>query len=428
MKLERKILFLLYYYPPIKSISTRRNANIVKHFGVFFEKKYVFSTKNADVLPIETAEQDADIVAADKVFTLDYRTLTNLKKRKQIHYREETKENIRFLIKVLDSFPFNLFIGEGGFFYSFFSVLKAIKLIKKEKITHIYSSFRPMSDHFSAYILKIIFPKLVWIADYRDLHTDPIYKNVYLPRFQNACNQFLMKKANLITTVSEGLAKHLRYYDADKVHVLTSGIELTEKKDIALIKFLKFTIVYTGSMFRDERDPSLLCAVLEKLKEEGRITPDNFQILYAGKDTDIWQNWVKKYNISTFFTSKGMLPLSEAVALQYSAHINLLLTTATPELSGFLSGKFFEYLSARRPIAVLIKGTQDMEFEAFKKDLNFGFVGYNDTSFADLKTFLEEKITEFEYTGCVKGHISEENLKEMTWEKQVEKLMERIKK
>ena len=162
-----RLLCLLYYFPPIKSIAVNRNWGVVRHLQPYFDDIHVFTTQNNRLLPQEA--RDTEGVKIAEIPTFDYRTLTAWLRpnRSEMHYTEGTKSSpiVRFAIRLLDSFPFNLLFHEGGLFYSIIGFWRAAKLIRREKITHIYSSFRPMSDHFTAHLLKIAFPHLVWIWD-----------------------------------------------------------------------------------------------------------------------------------------------------------------------------------------------------------------------------------------------------------------------
>lgn len=420
---------LSYYYPPIHSIATRRNFHISQKFQKYFSKVFVFTTKNNRFLP----KNDRNTVGVNisSIFTFDYRTLAHWlsgkEKRASTHFSEQTKQNPIvhfFAVRSLNSFPFNLLFHEGGIVYTLICLWKAVRVIKKENITHVYSSFRPYSDHFTAYLLKIFFPKIYWIADFRDLHIEPQYRHIVFEPFQHWCNKQILRKANIVTTVSEGLANHLKRYKSS-VYVLRNGVTF-ENLDFEKKPFQKFTIAYTGSMFGDERNPSLFLEVIKSLENQKILRGSNFQILYAGKDTGVWLNWIKRYDLEHLFESKGMIDPNQALDIQRNCHLNLLLTSATPESTGQLTGKFYEYLAAKNPIIVSIDGTQDLEFESIMHDLNVGCVVYNNQSFAELKSFILEKFNEWETTGIVKSTIDLEKLKELSWENQVGKFVEHI--
>ncbi|MDZ7877814.1 MAG: glycosyltransferase [Saprospiraceae bacterium] len=427
---QTRLLCLLYYFPPIKSVAVNRNWSIVRYLQPYFTDTFVFTTQNNRVLAQEA--RDTEGVKITPIPTFDYRTLTAWLKpnRSEMHHDEGAKSNpiVRLAIRLLDSFPFNLLFHEGGIFYTIICFWRAVCLIRREKITHIYSSFRPMSDHFTAHLLKIVFPHLVWIADFRDLHIDPLYQMPIGQPFQHWCNKRLLRRANLVTTVSEGLAVHLRAYHPN-VYALRNGVHLDSSKitqptytHTSLSEYPKFTLAYTGSMWIDERDPTLLLKIVKKLADEGILTPENTQIVYAGKDTAVWQTWISRYHLDSFFNSYGLVSSQKAVEIQNTTHLNILLTSALPNYGGILTGKFFEYLAACKPVLVLINGAQDLEFEQIITDLEAGIVAYNDRSEAELRAFILKLFGEWQATGTVKPTIRHERLKELSWEATIAKL------
>jgi glycosyltransferase involved in cell wall biosynthesis len=431
---KHKVLFLFYFFPPIASTATRRNTYIFNHLKSYFNDYFVFSTKNQHFFPKDNIYENlrGNDEKLTLLTTIDFRTIGHWFRsrksslKKTIHLDENIKKYkvVQIFQKLLDGFPFNLILQEGGIIYSCMSVYKGYRLIKKEKITHIWSSFRPYSDHFSAYILKRLLPDLVWIADFRDLHVEPLYQNVYFVPFQHWCNRQIIKRANIVTTISEGLANHLKAYN-NSVYVLRSGI--VAENDVSTIpEMSKFSIVYTGAMFRDERNPTLLMEVVKQLSDSGIISSENFAIIYAGRDSINFQNYIDRFDLLNFFENKGMLTTQEAINLQNAAHLNLLLTSATPEWTGVMTGKLGEYLSTKKPLIVLINGAKDSEYEELINDLNAGCVVYNNQSFNELKSFILEKFNEWQTTGEVKPTINIEKLKELSWENQVEKFVEHI--
>jgi hypothetical protein len=430
MKKNGTLLIIAYFYPPIKIIAVLRSYYFSQFISPYFQKVHVITTTNRKLLPSETLP-NIENINIHEASTFDYRTLSTIVHRSSVGFEENFKSSsfVKFLIKLNKSFPTTLLWGEGGLIYIIHSFFIASKLIKLHQIETIYSSFSPYSDHIVAYLLKIFFPKLVWIADFRDLHVEPHYDIVYWPSFQHWCNRKILKKANLVTTISDGLAKHLKAYHSN-VYIFKNGIpplSILEKEGPTESEFQsKFTISYTGSMYGNERNPTLLLQVIKDLYQKQLITQDTFQIVYAGKDTNLWLEWLEQFDLNLLFESKGILSLLESKKIQLTSHVNLLLTSATPEWTGVMTGKFYEYLAAKNPIIVLIDGTQDIEFESIMQELNAGCVVYSNHSFNELKSFILEKFNQWQRTGEVKPTIDTEKLKELSWENQVQKFVEHI--
>jgi hypothetical protein len=414
-------LLITYFFPPIKSIAVLRNAQIAQNFEPYFKNVFVVTTKNRHRLAA-----DAQPFGNAQVFeaqTLDYRILASFRKKQAIHFSEQAKSGriAQFLVKLNKSFPTNLLWGEGGLVYILHAFFIAFRLIRRHKIGLVYSSYMPYSDHFVAYLLKICFPSLKWVADFRDLHVEPVYKNVVFEKFQHFCNRQILKRADLVSTVSSGLARHLEAYNRP-VTVLRNGIPKLETA-FSVHRPPYFLVAYTGSMFGQERDPSLFLAVVQHLDAQGIIHPENFKIGYAGKDTHTWQTWVAQFGLEKYFYSEGMVSFEKSKEMQRSAHVNLLLTSATNEWSGVMTGKFYEYLAALNPIIVLINGAQDAEFEHIMSDLEAGCVVYNDRSFDVLKTFVLAKFSEWQQTAAVKPTIRTDKLHALTWPEQMKVFM-----
>lgn len=420
------VLCVNYYFPPIKSVAVIRNYNIGKAFQKKYSDVYVLTTSNRKLLAQELLPLNGFHVFPAQ--TIDYRTIFNfLSKNKKTHFSANEKGRwSRLFFKIHMSFPFNLLTGEGGLAYIFNSYRNAVQLIRENKITTLYSSFMPYSDHFVAYLLKRKFPHLYWIADFRDLHIDPIRQITFFNAFQKWCNQQILAKANLITTVSNGLANHLKPFNAN-TKVVRNGIPMSQKINISWPRNKKFTISYTGSVYKNLRTPELLLVALKELIAEEKIDQQKIQIVYAGKDSSAWQNWMKKYKISAVFLDKGMVSHEAARQIQESSDCNLLLSWASPELTGVLTGKFYEYLVANRPIINLINGSKDPEFEQVFESLKAGRVFYNQEVLT-LKKHLWELYMKWERNGFIAGEITPEKLKPFYWNAMAKDLFDHIKK
>jgi hypothetical protein len=383
-------LLICYYFPPIKSIAVWRNYRVAKALSTYFEEIHILSTTNVKHLQQEHLPMQNMQIRYLRTF--DYRTINAIirrirgKKENITHFSEQQKSSrlAQLAVQMTKSFPFNLLWGEGGALYWLHALILGSRLIRKNNIQFIYSSYMPYSDHFAAYCLKCCFPKVFWLADFRDLHVEPVYKNVIWSRFQHRCNRFLLRKADLVTTVSFGLERHLKNYH-HQTAVLRNGVDKISGQYAPTddAQSPHFNITYTGSMFTDERSPYLLLTALNHLMQEQLIERTDIKIIYAGKDAEIWNNWLTRSNLSDLLLNFALVSTEKAQELQRTSHLNLLLTSASPDWSGVMTGKFYEYLAARKPIIVLINGSFDPEFEAVMRELNNGIVVYDQTNHSE---------------------------------------------
>ncbi len=412
----------------MRAIGVIRNYYIATCLKKYFSSVFVITSTNRKRLANASFDFDVGGLRVLDVFTLDYRTVRSFFNKKIVPAGEPAKKSAvwRFAAKIKNTLPFNLLIGEGGFIYIVLAFIKASRIVRSEKPAYIYTSFHPYSDIFIGYCLKRLFPGLYWIADFRDLHLEPIYQLHYLHRLQLYLNKAILRRADLVTTVSEGLAKNLTQFQ-ENIYVLRNGFSFSEngareeKPDY-------FSLVYTGSMFEEYRNPQALLEAVKKLTDSGYFNPGSFRICYAGVDGLIWRKYIRQYGLEEIFEDKGMLSRNDSLKLQRKAHVNLLLTSASTEIGGVMTSKFYEYVSARNPIVVLINGAKDPEFERIMGKLDGGMVAYNydPDSCERLKNYLIELYDYWKIYGGVKYTISPDQLKEFEWGNLAAGLAEKI--
>jgi len=421
---NESILCIHYYFPPLDSSAVIRNYKFTTEFSSRFDKVYVLTSDNYQRFPQLKLPLNQNILVED-ITTFDYRSVMSWRKKTDSHIKMEKKQGkfYSILLKIQKSFPFNLLLAEGNLIYIINAYLKAVKLIKKHNISTIYSSFGPYADHYVAYLLKKKFPTIRWIADFRDLQIEPIYKNVIWKRLQRNIEKQILAKADVISTISEGLAKYLESYGND-VRAIPRGVEIRDPKT----QFDKFTIAYTGSLYFDYRDPKPLFQAIRQLIDSNQMDSSQLNLVYAGRDGAQFESWIKSYGLEDSFKNYGLVSREKAQEIQDRSQINLLLTSSSNELSGVLTGKFFEYFEALNPILCLINGPYDPEFENIFRKLNAGVVTYSsDEENKKMKSFLLEKYEQFIHENIVTSTINQDILtSDYSWEAQTDKLLQII--
>ncbi len=384
---EGNLLFISYYFPPIHSVASLRNYYFALHLANHFKSATVLTTSNQKIFPKQEFPTDnLDIIP---VPTFDYRTLFHLiYSNKSIHHQEESKRNpfIRFLLKLNDSLPFSIVLGEGGAWYILNAYFKALKTIEKNGVVYCFSSFRVAGNHIISSLLKRRFPNLVWIADFHDLPYDDFRKNAFFPKLQIWFWKKILKNADKVITVSEGLAATLRVWHPN-VQVIRDGI--VERASLQPVDKDFFIINYTGSVYNNAQNADALWHTLTELIQGKKIDVSTLKIRYAGKDSSLFRSWLKPFQLEQYLEDRGLVSREEAMEMQETASINLLLTWSFGTSKGIVTGKIYEYLSARRPILLLINGEQDVEMENWFDEMQCGEVFYNGESRNDsLKQFL----------------------------------------
>ena len=401
-----RFLFFLYYYPPTPGTAAKRNFRIASFISKFVSSSHTFtsSTSSKDLTQKEN-------ISVETLPTFDYRYfLRRRTKDGAVPEHKKKSGSAQTIIRLINSFPINILAGEGGLIYFFNAVRKGKAIIKRDKITHLYSSYRPFADHYAAYWLKKAYPQLVWIADFRDLIIDPHYNHILFPQQHHTFYKKIFSKADLLTTVSDGLAKQLKAYNKNVI-TLKNGItgEITQPQPNPSPSF---TIAYTGSMFLDKRNAQPVFKALHDLMTEGKIERAHVQLIYAGKDSVHWNNLARQYKFEALFSDRGIITSEEATDIQKNACINLLLTISSDELQGVLTGKMIEYIESGSPVLAIVVGQNDPELQAILQELEIG------KSFSDqlvdhtgIKEFILTEYNAWKATGMNRKPVNIDVLK-----------------
>ncbi len=423
-----QIIYISYYFPPIHSIAVLRNYFLAHHLQRKVENIKVLTTQNQKYFPY--SQKDLGGLQIKNLPTLDYRTITNIFKRdkKTLHFDESTKKNpyVKFLIKLNETLPFSLLLGEGGLVYIVSGLWHAAHYIRplKEKSV-IFTPYRPTANIIIGYGLKLLCPQSLWIISMHDIPYIYRRPNSYWPKIQKYFWRQLFKKADHVLTLSYGLAAEFKKYGVDTPVIINGIVSRTPVSAQSNI----FTITFTGSLYDGLIHPLNLFESLENLLSAQLLDKSKIQIVYAGKDRYQWMSYAQSYpKTHDIIKTYDVLPHQEALHLQEKSHINLILSWNDENVKGILTGKLFEYLGARNPILTIIQGEIDKDFESIFEELKCGKITY--TTDVNMSSKIEDFILN-KYQIWQEGHYedtytSQELLANYTWEAQIDKLWQII--
>lgn len=399
----------------------------------------VLLAKNFGNLHIITSKKTGEQVQAknmtiQQVETFDYKNIVRLFKSKSDTpaIPEFKKPSLLWwwAVRLLDTIPFNILLGEGGLAYVWNAYRQASQLIKERQINLVYTSFRPYADVLVGWLLKRKFPHLCWVADFRDPHVDPNRRNVFFPRLQHRINRAIFSKADIVTTVSGGLAKHFRQYHPD-IQVVLNGFPeaLLQAAGEKSLPNSKFTITYTGSLYYGWQSADVLWKSLAKLINEGKIAPDKIRIVYAGKDQSLWRDWMRQYKLENISEIHPYLAHNTSLQLQQRSDLNLMLTWSSSKLSGILTGKLFEYIAVQKPVLAIVQGEKDQEIFDIFSDTNAGLCALNEDAFWEkTENFILELYRNWLRDGHTGWQFKKDQLLQYSAEQQFDLLLEKLEK
>ena len=362
-------IFISYYFPPIKSVGVIRNFHLAQLFNKIFTNLFILTTSNQQILPKEKVDMSS-FKSIELINTIDYRTIIQrfFTKNKNTHYPESVKQNklIQWLIKANESLPFNLFVGEGGLLYLIDGYSKAKKIIKKTRAkTFVITSFRPTTNVLIGFLLKLNYPHIIWINSFQDAPYDGFRSNLIFLNFQKYCWKKILKFSSLNISTTQTVNYELSKYNS-RVKNIFNGVDFRINKSKNLDFF---TISYTGSLFKNLRDPSMLFEAISILISENKIDYKKIKINYIGKDYNHWIQFAMPFkNLLQIMHVNKNSTTKHALEVQEKSHINLLLSWME------LPAKLYEYIGAGNYIISLVKGVENTDLSHLLTTLQIGSV------------------------------------------------------
>jgi glycosyltransferase involved in cell wall biosynthesis len=228
-----------------------------------------------------------------------------------------------------------------------------------------------------------------WVAELRDLWVD--HSDYRHPRWrrwlEKRLEQRLLGSTAGLVTVSEPLAETLRAQYHRPTAVILNGFDpsdLAEPPPPASDGTLR--VVYTGMIYQRRQSPEPLFKALAELGPESRKIRVEFYGRYLSGATAL----AARLGVSHAVAVHDSVAYHEALRLQQSADVLLLLVDQHPSQRGTYTGKLFEYLGARRP--VLAVGPRDNVASELVLERHAGFVSDEPRAIAaQLRSWLEQK-------------------------------------
>ncbi|MDM8000354.1 MAG: glycosyltransferase [Dehalococcoidia bacterium] len=427
---RRRVLYIAFRYPPDNNIAAIRSAKLAKYLPRFGWEPVVLTDGTAcdSELPVEYGQQ--------RIMRAEYRDPAELLLRSSSRSadaagggRAGLKRKLRNIgtgivrkFRPVYELPVIRMLTKDPVLWYFPARKVGLSAVAADQdVALVFSTYSPSTAHFVASAISRR-TRVPWVAEFRDLWSQSPYDMKLRPLDWLAgwVEKRTLAPARRLVTVSEPLAEDLGRYHGKNVHVIPSGFDPEDYSEPVPLTS-KFTITYTGRLYRGRRDPSELFKALRQLKTEDESLVGNVEIRFVGFDArDVIGNLVEEYSLGDKVKFLPQVPFKQSVKLQKESTVLLLLSWNDPRDEGTYSGKLFEYLGARRPILA----TSVYEGGSIPKllaETGSGVVA-NDAGAigATLKVWLQE----FRDGGAVHSFFNpkDEVLRAYTWEDQAKKL------
>jgi len=397
LKTNKKILIVSYYWPPAGGPGVQRWLKFVKYLPEFGFEPIVFIPKcpNYPVLDYNLeAEIDDKIQIIKQDFFEPYQIAKFFASKKTDQMRAgliQPTRKLTSLDKILLWVRGNIFIPDARIFWINPATRAIQDLIKIHQIDTIITTGPPHSLHLIGLKLKIQNnSKLRWIADFRDPWTTISYhSSLRLSKWAQKkhfkLEQDVLQNADQIIVTSKVTKAEFLLKTNKPVEVITNGFD-ENRLDLTSDLDQQFTLAHIGTLL-SERNPRILWKALKELCNENLGFRRDFKLKLVGRTSPEILATLKEFKLENHLENIGYVTHEEAIKMQRSAQVLLLIEINSPQTRCIIPGKLFEYFNTNRPILAL--GPEDSDVAAMIKATQTGaYFEYDQKD--ELKKHLEE--------------------------------------
>lgn len=356
----KKVLVVTYYWPPSGGAGVQRWLKFVKYMSCYGWEPIVYTPQNAEIPEIDFS-LEKEIPKNIQVLKYPiwepyswYKRFTGQRQEERIRagfLAEKAKPKLGEKISVW--VRGNFFIPDARKFWVKPSIKYLKEYLNEHPVDAIITTGPPHSMHLIGMKLAKLF-SLPWIADFRDPWTNiDFYKELHLTCWADDKHKKLehrvLKNASSVIVVSKSMAEEFKTIFDRTYDVITNGYDESDFTKETKSLDEKFSLAHIGSIPRS-RNPFCLWDALASLVNENQRLANDLEIKLVGKMDLSVIDYMKKVGLLKFVNKIDYLPHEEVIEKTKQSRVLLLLINNTPNAKAILTGKFFEYLAAKRPI------------------------------------------------------------------------------
>jgi len=343
--MNKRALFVAFHFPPqAASSGIQRTLSFSRHLGnhgwsplILSANPIAYSVKNSSQL----AMLPPDLVVK-RAFALD------------------TKRHLG----ILGRYPEMLALPDRWISWWLSAVPAGLSLIRRYKPEVIWSTFPIASAPLIALTLHRI-TGLPWVADFRDPMLQDDYPSTKLQRKaygwieQQAIHR--CKKAVFTThSAMDAYKRRFPEFLHEKFAVIENGYDEDVFSDATagphpdtLKNGTSLTLLHSGVLYADGRDPSAFFEAIAVLKAHGSVNASRLRVILRATGDDPYFNaLVKKYGIEDIVSIEASVPYRDA--LNEMLNVDGLIVFQGAPFNTQIPAKIYEYFRARKPILGLL--------------------------------------------------------------------------
>jgi len=242
--------------------------------------------------------------------------------------------------------------------WRFDAVRRGKQLLRDFDISAVWSSYPIATAHAIGLALHQASGK-PWLADFRDPMIEDGYpSDPMLRRAYDTLEKETMAQADLVTLTTPGSVNMYRANypaAAERIHLLENGYDEALFTNLASALPLspgKITVLHSGVVYPDERDPTHLFAALSLLAQHYPDVAKRLRVRFrAPGHEQMLLSLAERFAVND--AVELLPPIAYRQAIQEMISADALLLLQARNCNSQVPGKLYEYLRARRPIIAL---------------------------------------------------------------------------
>jgi glycosyltransferase involved in cell wall biosynthesis len=360
---KKKVLIITYYWPPSGGSPVLRWLKFVKYLHEFGWEVTVYTPENPEPQAVDEtllSEVPENVTVLKKKIREPYaifKRLLRKPKGKSLATAFISDNNKKSLFNEMSVWiRGNFFIPDARKFWIKPSIRYLTRYLREHPYDAIISTGPPHSLHLIAQGLKKN-TRIPWLADFRDPWTNIDYYNQLkltkrADRKHHQLEETVLRETDAIVTVSPTMTKEFSDMGARSVKTITNGFDTVPEGIAADVDNKTLTILHVGSM-PESRNPVALWKVLGILARKNPEFQKKLRIELIGNVDYSIMHSLKENGLDDSLVKLEHMPNAEVLQRMSMASVLLLVINNTQNASGILTNKFFEYLSAKRPIIAI---------------------------------------------------------------------------
>lgn len=342
--MSNRALIIAFHFPPqAGSSGIQRTLSFSKHLGSLGWQPLVLSAQ-----PIAYGEKNPSQLKSVPA-SLTVRRAFSL----------DTKRHLG----LFGRYPELLALPDRWMSWWFFAVPAGLSLIRRHKPAVIWSTFPIATSHLIGLTLHRL-TGIPWVADFRDPMLQPAHPS---SRWQRNIYAWIEKQTithcrkAIFTTQSALNAYRVRFpaLPRDKFVVIENGYDEEGFGGMGVIAAASLTsekpvtLLHSGVLYAEGRNPSAFFEAISKLKANGRASHASLSvILRATGDDARFIELTKRHGVDDIVRIEPPVPYRKA--LQEMLKVDGLLVFQGTQFNTQVPAKIYEYFRASKPILGLV--------------------------------------------------------------------------